>query len=132
MTSPLENLSGPGLGCKYLNGKGVARDYAKAMQRFLRAIEGAHSGARVNLGYMYQNGLGVKQDLKAAFNLYCNASSDKATGAYNMAMIYRDGLGVEKDLEGARREFYRAKKLGHPEAAKELEALGGYHGPGSQ
>lgn len=49
------------LGCKYLNGDGVSRDYKKAAEYFRNAAEQGHAIAQYNLGLMYELGDGVPQ-----------------------------------------------------------------------
>ena len=51
----------------YASGRGVARDYAKAVEWVSVSAEQGHAAAQYNLGQMYKEGLGVtKDDAKAA------------------------------------------------------------------
>jgi uncharacterized protein len=54
------------LGCKYLDGEGVAQDDQRAIHWFRLAAEQGNAGAQFNLGLMYEDGRGVDQDNKQA------------------------------------------------------------------
>lgn len=61
-----------------------------------------HSGAMVNLSFMYYWGKGVKKDRQKAFELNLrSAQLDNAKGQYNLARDYEDGTGVPKDYKQA-------------------------------
>ena len=56
------------------------------------------SRALNNLGWMYLNGLGVKQDYTGAmFWLYQAANRGDSAAQNNLGWIYRNGLGVKQD-----------------------------------
>jgi uncharacterized protein len=50
----------------YLNGRGVLRDYKKAVKLFRLAAENGYVPAQSRLGDMYQNGLGVPKNYELA------------------------------------------------------------------
>ncbi len=50
------------LGFMYNNGRGVPRDYTKAVSWYRKAAEQGHARAQNNLGVMHQYGHGVPQD----------------------------------------------------------------------
>jgi hypothetical protein len=58
----------------YLKGPGTEPDYARAAQWFDKAAARVRARARINLGYMYEQGLGVTQDTAKALNFYRDAS----------------------------------------------------------
>jgi hypothetical protein len=58
----------------YLKGLGTDPDYAKSAQWFDKAAAQGSRRARINLGYQYEQGLGVPRDLAHALNLYREAS----------------------------------------------------------
>jgi len=59
----------------YANGMdGVAVDYAKAAQWYQRAAQKKYAPAMQELGYLYEQGLGVQQDALAGLNLQREAS----------------------------------------------------------
>ena len=84
------------LGTCYLEGKGVARDYAKAMVWYLLAARQGHPMAQNNVGYMYEEKLIASPGPDAAAVWYLRAASNGCR------------LGQE-NLE----EFYRKKNLGY-------------------
>lgn len=57
----------------YLKGLGTDPDYALAMAWFKKAADKGNDRARINLGYMYEEGLGVAKDEVQALNLYREA-----------------------------------------------------------
>jgi TPR repeat protein len=69
------------LGVMYKNGRGVAQDYAAAVNWYRKAADQGHAGAQNNLGVMYMNGAGVAQDYVQAlkwFNLGAANGNEKA------------------------------------------------------
>ncbi len=63
------------LGLMYGKGKGVKRDYSKAIQWWGLAAEQGNGKAQTNLGWMYEIGKGVPKDEKKAAHWYQIASS---------------------------------------------------------
>jgi TPR repeat protein len=62
---------------------------------FHKACDGWYAEGCHNLGVLYDNGEGVKQDYSIAVNLYQKACDRGAAGAcYNLAINYDNGLGV--------------------------------------
>lgn len=56
------------VGCKYLSGTGVSKDFEKAAKFFRQAAERGHVAAQLSLGSMYANGEGLqKNDKEACF-----------------------------------------------------------------
>ena len=58
----------------YLKGLGTDPDYALARDWFRKAADKGSNRARINLGYMEEEGLGGPKDLPTALNLYREAS----------------------------------------------------------
>ena len=80
------------LGCKYLNGDGVSRDYKKAAEYFRNAAEQGHAIAQYNLGLMYELGDGVPQSYSNAFSWYLKAAEQGlARAQYDLASLYERG-----------------------------------------
>ena len=48
-----------------------------------KLFEQGHAGAQNNLGYCYENGIGVKKDVKEAVKLYHKAAEQGHTIAQN-------------------------------------------------
>ncbi len=55
------------LGEMYLRGKGVDRDFKKALEWLAKAAQAGHPGAQGVLGGLYAVGLGVPQDFGVAY-----------------------------------------------------------------
>ena len=97
------------LGVYYLNGTGVAKDYARAVYWFRKSAEQGYSMAMCNLGMCYLNGTGVEQDSRQAVALFTEAAQDKIVVAYfNLAQCYMHGNGVEQDTRRAVRWLHKA------------------------
>ena len=58
----------------YLKGLGTDPDYGRAAQWFEKSAAKGSKRAKINLGYLYESGQGVSQDLPKALNLYRDAS----------------------------------------------------------
>ena len=56
-----------------------------------------------NMGYLYENGLGVPQDHAKAFEYYYEAANlESTTGKCNLAFCYLNGIGVDRDKKMAK------------------------------
>ncbi|HFB4418182.1 TPA: tetratricopeptide repeat protein [Neisseria gonorrhoeae] len=65
----------------------------------LQAAEQGNAAAQFNLGVMYENGQGVRQDYVQAVQWYRKASEQGDVQAqYNLGLMYYDGRGVRQDL----------------------------------
>jgi TPR repeat protein len=63
---------------------------------------------------MYQNGEGVRQDYKKAFEWYERAAlQGDAEAQHTLALIYENGTGVKQDFEKARVWHKKAASQGH-------------------
>jgi TPR repeat protein len=62
-------------GQMFYDGKGVDRDYAKAVNWYHRAADQNYPEAQFKLGVMYANGIGVEKNLDRAFSWYSAAAS---------------------------------------------------------
>lgn len=77
-------------------------DFAQIKQDAQRG----NAAAQYNLGVMYNQGLGVRQDYTLARQWYEKAASQgHAKAQVNLGMMYEGGLGVRQDL-GAAKEWY--------------------------
>lgn len=80
-------------------------DYQKYKQAFVSYRKAAEQGltiAQYKLGTMYENGLGVEQELEQAVFWYRKAAEQGyANAQYNLGCMYRDGLGIDQDYEQA-------------------------------
>jgi len=53
----------------------VAKDAKRAVELYTEAAAAGHAGAKSNLGYCFQSGLGVAKDAKRAVELYAEAAA---------------------------------------------------------
>ncbi|HEY2346563.1 MAG TPA: caspase family protein [Xanthomonadaceae bacterium] len=81
----------------YLKGLGTDPDYALAMVWFKKAADKGLARAKINMGYMYEEGLGMPKDQVQALNLY-----REAQGISGDDLIFSSTVQVElqqKDTE---------------------------------
>lgn len=79
----------------------------KAFDWYKKAAEQGHEASQLNLGVMYNQGRGVKQDYKEAAHWYEKASAQgNAKAQLNLGILYDQGLGMKKDIIKAA-EYYR-------------------------
>ena len=102
----------------YANGmSGVSTDYAKAAQYYQLAAKQNYSSAIQELGYMYEQGLGVPQDSKMALNLQRQAAglgeeldySWKITAAKEEAAQQIAALSEQLDASNAQLDSLRGE-----------------------
>ncbi len=106
------------LGDLFFNGKGgLTQDYAKAMEYYLSAAEDDYAEAQAQLGYMYQNALGVEADYAKAMEWNNRAAiQGNAQGMEQIGYLYQNGLGVTQNLDEAGRWYTRAVEAGSTRA----------------
>ena len=111
------------LGDLYLDGKGgLQQDYAMAMETYRIAADQDYAPAQAQLGYMYQNALGVEADYAAAMEWNSRAAEQgDPQGQAQIGYLYQFGLGVTQNLDEAGRWYTRAKEGGSEWAAAMLE-----------
>ena len=130
------------LGYCYYHGRGVPRDYAKAVEYFRRCLElGRDAVAELNLGLRYFYGEGVEQNDAEALRYLSMAREDGDTeAAAYIGCLYYLGRGVRRnrrraealfeeacrnDADGTNR-YWIAKGLqlqSHPKAARTMLAF---------
>lgn len=76
--------------------------------------------AYVNLGYCYQEGIGVAKDESQCLTLYTNSG---AVGLDNLATCYELGIGCSVDLVRAAELFKQSADLGVPNSMYNLSEL---------
>ena len=102
-------------------------DYDSAAKWFKKSADDGYYAAMYELGYLYQQGHGVKESAKQAFKLFLEAAED---GELSIAMIMVGmyyGLGedgvVEQDDEIAREWFQKAIDMDDENSDKAKECL---------
>jgi len=93
----------------YDNGKGVKKDYKKAVELYNKACDGGLADGCNNLGRMYAHGKGVKMDMTRAMGYArraCDADSWIACG--NFASV----LEADGDRARAAQYYQKACEMG--------------------
>jgi TPR repeat protein len=86
------------LGREYMNGGKVDKNYARALECFMKAAYQDYAPSQVNIGVMYSNGWGVTEDQAMAFDWYTkSAKQNNATAQLNIGNCYMYGWGVTED-----------------------------------
>ena len=80
----------------------VGMSVAFALDDKVKSLEkdcnGGNAGACVDLGLMYDNGEGVKQDYKKAVEFFQKAcDGGDAAGCHNLGIRYHEGEGVKRN-----------------------------------
>lgn len=87
--------------CSIRGGEYVAYDRAdikQALRIWMETAQGGDPEAMTNVGEIYERGMGVPPDYKAAAEWYQKASDKGYSRAlFNLGTMYEQGLGVEQD-----------------------------------
>ena len=98
-------------------------DYAKAMTWFMRGAETGEPASLNNVGYCYQHGRGVTQDLTIAVQWYIRAAeSGSAAGMNNLGYCYQHGRGILADHAQAVQWYRASAEMGNAAAMCNLAA----------
>ncbi|SCY43233.1 Sel1 repeat-containing protein, partial [Legionella israelensis DSM 19235] len=82
------------------------------------------AAAQNNLGYVYDHGIGVKQDTEEAVHWYRMAAEQgNATAQNNLGFAYEYGEGVDKDEKEAVRWYRMAAEQGNAAALDNLKRM---------
>ncbi len=93
------------------------------MKWYRKAAEQGVAKAEFNLGLMYDNGLGVKQDYAKGAKWYRKAAKKgNATAQYNLGLMYENGEGVPQDYAQAHM-WYNLAASSFPPGAKRDKAV---------
>lgn len=107
-------------GCEYLNKK----DFLKAKKIFEEAASKGEALAMNNLGLMYINGDGVKQNYPIAMLYFQQALEHGYTNAaYDLGAMYRNAEGVQKNMQKAKEYYLIAAKTNYALAQFELAKI---------
>ena len=73
---------------------------------YQKAAEQGDASAQFNLGVMYYDGQGVKQDYFKAVEWYQKAAEQgDASAQFNLGFMYDEGRGVKQDYSKAKEYF---------------------------
>lgn len=110
-----------GIANKLINGQGVARDFAQARYWCERVAKGGlygESSGDYCLGYIYQHGLGVPSDMKAARKWYELAGAlATAASIRALAQMQEAGEGAKPDPVGAARSYMQLAMFKNDDSA---------------
>ena len=82
----------------YINGVGVAKDYAKARDLLIPLAEQGNSVAQNLLATLFFGGPGVDQDYAKAFEwIEKSVAQGNSKAQYNLGKMFANGFAVEKD-----------------------------------
>ena len=99
----------------------VWADNVPDFKKTLQAAEQGYAKAQFNLGLMYYNGQGVRQDYTQAVQWYRKAAEQgDAEAQYNLGVMYYDGQGVRKDYVEAVKWYRKAAEQGYAKAQYNL------------
>ena len=94
-----------------------AGNYEQALRLWLPLAEKDNANAQYNLGILYQKGLGVETNPKAAFIWYKRAAENGHTDAmYNLGIMYDHGKVVHLSTKDATKWWQKAAELGNASA----------------
>ena len=97
------------------------QDFDNARLGYEKAAKLGSDSALLQLGFMYDEGLGVDQDYIKAVEFYQQAALlGNASGQFNLAYMYDEGLGVERDYAIARNWYEKSAAQQHPFAENNL------------
>lgn len=83
--------------------------YATALRSWLPLAQAGDSEAQANVGYMYEEGLGVSQQFDVAIDWYEKAAASGSMQAqHNLGMMWAEGRGVSQSWVRALRHFETA------------------------
>ena len=103
------------LGKLYASGKGVERDYEKAIHWYMESAKSGNASAQVILGTIYASGLlGAQKNMEKANHWWILAVKKGKASANIQALLadsYYYGNGIEKDI-GKAVELYKKAASG--------------------
>lgn len=109
---PEKNISATDMGVRYLLGRGVPRDDAKAFYYFNQAANEGDPFAQNEVAFMYASGKGTQRDYAQAVKYYQKAADhDLASAQFNLGMMYQYGMGTQPNRELA--VFWYRKAAAH-------------------
>lgn len=120
-TAMPQNVSTSEMGMRYLLGRGVPQDDAKAFSYFNQAAKEDDAFAQNELGYLYAAGKGTSQDYAKSFANYEKAANHGlASAQYNLGLLYLNGLGTAPNKTLAMQWFSKAAAKGFEPAKQAL------------
>ncbi|MFM9865249.1 MAG: hypothetical protein ACKVRO_16765 [Micropepsaceae bacterium] len=105
------------LALRYSEGRGIAKDDAKALSLATKAAQQGLVIAQYRLGAMYERGIGVSKDLPQAKSWYERAAKGGNRKAmHNLAVLFADGVGIGQSFQQAATWFRQGAEHGLPDS----------------
>ena len=102
----------------------LKNNYSLALSKYKSAAVKNNAYAQLQIGNMYNEGLGVAQDYAEAVKWYkLAAAQGHASAQYNLGNIYGNGQGVVQDYVRAHMWFNLAATKGQTNAVKNREVV---------
>ena len=99
-------------------------DYEAAMDEWIPLAQRGYPEAQFNLGWLFENGLGVPQDYAEAMAWYQKAADQNYPEAQlSIGWLYSKGFGVSQDDSKAARWYRKAAEQGNAIAQSQLGVL---------
>ena len=93
------------------------------MSSWHKAANAGNADAMNNLGWLYQNGMGVAADDAQALAWYHKAANaNSSAGMFNLGWMYENGRGTTRDESMAVDWYKRAADAGEPRAANPISS----------
>jgi len=93
----------------YSKGLGTAPDYEMAALWFRKSADQGFKRAKINLGYLHEQGLGVDQDMTKALNLYRDASGITGDDIVFASTVKLQMEAKEAEISGLRQDVQQAE-----------------------
>ncbi len=88
--------------------------HAKALNQWRPLAEQGYAQAQASMGWLYQAGLGVKQDNAEALQWYrLGAKQGNAVAQNNLGVMHENGIAVSKNLEKAIPWYRKSAEQGY-------------------
>jgi len=99
-------------------------DYTTALREWSLLAESGDASAQYNLGLLYHEGEGVRQDYAQAASWFRMAAEQgDADAQFNLGLMYRNGEGVEQDFTEAVKWYRKATAQGDAMAQTNLGVM---------
>ncbi len=101
----------------------AAGQYDEAVKAFERSVREDDYRAMLDLGELYEQGHGVKKDVKRALALYERAADRSRWARFKLGALYVAGEGIPKDYAKAHQWFRRSAADGNAAARNNLGVM---------
>lgn len=102
------------MGYMYERGIGVAKDYRKAAEWYIKAIQNGSKRAYARVGFLHARGLGVPQNYDEALKYLRKAVElESGLGYARLAYLYEIGKGVEQNYTRSVEYYKKAAEKGN-------------------